>query len=220
MMAIPRSCFLCFSSHETEQCKQCEKVFTCKQHLKTHSRSDGACYPFKVEYDCEMGRYLVATRTIKPGEVIMHESPAVLGPYTRSKAQCLNCFKLIDCKIRFDCHRCGFPVCGDECARGKYHKDECELFDSVGLRATIDEVDEFDIQYSAVTVLRLLRVMEREEEMKKVDRNNNDDDCSHILGMVSKLMDHNEERQMEHPDIWNFEKEFIINFIQKVIQTS
>ena len=37
--------------------------------------------------------------------------------------------------------------------------------------------------------------------------------------MISKLMDHNEERQMEHPEIWKFEKEFIINFIQKVIHT-
>ena len=40
--------------------------------------------------------------------------------------------------------------------------------------------------------------------------------CDHILGMIGNLMDHNEDRKMEQPDVWQFEKEFIINFLQKV----
>ena len=97
-----------------------------------------------------------------------------------------------------------------ECANGRYHKDECELFKTVGFRANVEDVDEFDQQYSAVTVLRLLRVMEKEDGI------DTDEKCDHILGMIGNLMDHNEDREMEHPDIWNFEKEFVISFINKV----
>ena len=140
-MENTRSCFQCLSSKNTKECGNCENIFACKQHLANHRTSKGACFPYKVKNDLEMGRYLVATRNIKQGEVIVHEQPIVLGPYTRSKAQCLNCFKLIDSKNRFDCSRCGFPVCGEECERGIYHQEECELFESVGYKAAIENVD-------------------------------------------------------------------------------
>ena len=216
-MLINTSCFLCLSSQDTIECGKCQEVFTCKQHVKNHRSRSGACYPFRVQYDCEMGRYLVATRNIKQGETILHEDPLVQGPYTRSKPQCLNCFKLINLKSRFDCPGCDFPVCDEACANGRYHKDECEVFKSVGFKAAIEDVDEFDQQYSAVTVLRLLRVMEKEEGMTTVDKNSHLEKSGHIMGMLCNLMDHNEDREIEHPDIWSFEKEFIITFLQKVI---
>ena len=86
------SCFLCLSTEDIDQCNKCGNIFSCKQHLKTHITGSDTCYPYRVQYDCEMGRYLVATRNIKQGETILHEDPLVLGPYTRSKPQCLNCF--------------------------------------------------------------------------------------------------------------------------------
>ena len=89
-MLINTSCFLCLSSQDTIKCGNCQKVFTCKQPVKHHRSRSGACYPFRVQYDCEMGRYMVDTLKIKPGEVTIHEDPLVLRPYTRSKPQCLN----------------------------------------------------------------------------------------------------------------------------------
>ena len=204
------SCFLCLSSENTDHCKKCGKVYTCKKHVKTHRSKSGACYPYRVQYDYEKGKYLEATRNIKQGEIIIYEDPLVLGPSTKSKPQCLNCFKCIDSKSRFYCPGCDYPVCDVGCASGRYHTDECELFKSVGLKAVIEDFDEFDDQYSAVTVLRLLRLMEKEDGMSR------DDKSEHIVGMIGNLMDHNEERELEQPDVWSFEKEFVINFIQKV----
>merc|ERR1711892_468547 len=209
-------CFLCLSTENTDKCEKCGNVFTCKDHVKRHRSSSGGCYPYRVQYDCEMGRYLVATQKIKQGEVILHEDPLVLGPYTRSKPQCLNCFKVINPQSSIDCPGCDYPVCDELCASGRYHKDECELFSSVGFRANVEDVDEFNKQYSAVTVLRLLRVIEKEERLKSVIKNNSSDKCEHIVGMLANLMDHNEERQIEQPDVWQFEKEFIIDFLRKI----
>ena len=213
---INQPCFLCLSTENTSKCDHCGSVFTCKDHVKRHMSSSGACYPYRVQYDCEMGRYLVAAKKIKQGEVILHEDPLVLGPYTRSKPQCLNCFKVINPKSSIECPGCDFPVCDEGCASGRYHKEECEVFNSVGFRANVEDVDEFNQQYSAVTVLRLLRVMEKEERLNSVMKNIPAERCDHILGMIGNLMDHNEDRKMEQPDVWQFEKEFIINFLQKV----
>ena len=145
----------------------------------------------------------------------MQESPIVVGPYTRSATQCLQCCAIVSSKARYDCTRCGFPLCGAVCQAGKYHIQECRLFESVGYRATIEELGDFNQQYSAVTVLRLLMVMEKEDE-KEVDDEKSDEDCEYTEGMIRTMMDHNKEREREQPDLWKFEKEFIINFIQKV----
>lgn len=38
------------------------------------------------------GRYLVAKRTIKPGEVIIFEHPVVIGPSCDTDCSCLGCY--------------------------------------------------------------------------------------------------------------------------------
>ena len=55
--------------------------------------------------------------------------------------------------------------------------------------------------YSAVTVLRLLLLMEREEREGR--------------GLTGKMMDHNEERRTEHPEVWKFETEFVVRQLQE-----
>ena len=42
------------------------------------------------------GRILVATRHIRRGELIFKERPAVVGPYSRTRPQCLTCFRTFD----------------------------------------------------------------------------------------------------------------------------
>lgn len=59
------------------KCSNCNQSFYCcaehqKQHWKTHKVN---CRPFKVEYSDQLGRYLVATRSIKPFEIILKEAP-------------------------------------------------------------------------------------------------------------------------------------------------
>ena len=67
----------------------------------------------------------------------------------------------------------------------------------------------WDKQYSAITVLRLLMCQQEEE-------NNNPELISQGIWMLDKLLDHNYDRKKEQPKIWDFEKEFIIDFILKV----
>ena len=69
---------------------------------------------------------MVATRHIEPLELILSESPAVVGPYSKSSLGCLECFKRVDGS--YICSKCHFPVCNAECETGKLHQAECDFF--------------------------------------------------------------------------------------------
>ena len=116
------------------------------------------------------GRILVATRHIRRGELIFKERPAVVGPYSRTKPQCLTCFRTFDPSHVYTCPRslslvysehimmlvtrCGYPMCGDQCARGEEHRAECGVMTRAGVRVTIGDMEDISNEYSAVTVLR------------------------------------------------------------------
>ena len=126
MCKIPKEasarCFICLSDEEIEVCKSCD-VGICYRHKSVHKNSDGQCYPFKVDIRGDLGkslrghyilriiqwwfpgRILVATRNIRKGELIFKECPAVVGPYSRTRPQCLTCFRTFDQSHVYTCPR-------------------------------------------------------------------------------------------------------------------
>lgn len=49
----------------------------------------------KLTQNDELGRYLIATRQIKAGEVILKENPCVIGPKIASFPICLGCHQFL-----------------------------------------------------------------------------------------------------------------------------
>merc|ERR1719234_2390737 len=162
-----QGCFLCLGP-ATEECRRCDASL-CVLHTSAHILPGGACSPVRVQYDCEIGRYLVATRPVQAGELLISELPLVIGPYTRSKAQCLGCCRLISPTTSpskaFTCPSCHFPLCGPACQQSRWHRDECQLFKEADWQADVSRFDQYDSQYCAVATLRMLLVMEKEEAM-------------------------------------------------------
>ena len=84
------------------------------------------CCPYKlVQGDASVGRYVVATRDIKAGEIIIEESPVTLGPKQFTNAVCLGCHALVDGGVR--CEDCQWPMCGRECSKKPLHQLECPI---------------------------------------------------------------------------------------------
>ena len=82
-------------------CGGCQEARYCS---KEHQRQDwtlhkAQCRPFKVVRSPEVGRHLVATRDIRPGEVILEEPPVTGGPRQYTAPVCLGCHKLVSLKI-------------------------------------------------------------------------------------------------------------------------
>ncbi|XP_070171716.1 SET domain-containing protein SmydA-8 isoform X1 [Polyergus mexicanus] len=91
---------------------------------------------YKIAHSKKLGRYLVTTKNVAPGEVIIREEPIVVGPMTYNKGYCF-CFACLrslpkmSARNRYTCSRCNFaPLCSVACeVRTNHHTDdECQIF--------------------------------------------------------------------------------------------
>ena len=113
----PAECSLCGAPAPT-RCAGCLRVAYCSaDHQKKHWRREHRyrCSPYKIvapaaqDDSAVAGRYVVATRDIKAGEVIFEEQPVTAGPKQFTPPVCLGCFDPVDGS--FVCPRCGWPMC-------------------------------------------------------------------------------------------------------------
>ena len=76
-------------------------------------------------------RFVVATRKIQPGEVILIENPSIVGPRlepTNGEEICLGCLsKFRNKKTIFRCNKCNFKLCSEKCGTLEFHQLECDL---------------------------------------------------------------------------------------------
>jgi len=143
-----------------QRCTGCHITFYCsRDHQKLHwKKHKSSCCAYKVCTCPELGRYLVATRDLKPGELVLSETPLVIGPQAVTVPLCLTCYKPSDGK--FSCPKCGWPMCNTSCASQPVHEAECELTAARGSPLTMPPNcwnKPYPI-YEVVTILRCLRL--------------------------------------------------------------
>ena len=89
----------------TNRCSACQKVAYCSnncQRAHWKSKHKSQCCLFKIVKNPEkpeLGRYVVATRDIAPGEVIMEEPPIAAGII--NSALCSRNFQNVKLKLDF-----------------------------------------------------------------------------------------------------------------------
>jgi len=110
-----------------QRCTGCHITFYCsREHQKLHWKlHKSQCCAYKVCSSPSLGRYLVATRDLKPGEMIISETPLVIGPQAVTPPVCLACYKPVTNK--YVCPKCGWPMCNEKCAKSPVHEAECNL---------------------------------------------------------------------------------------------
>lgn len=88
------TCALC-SEKANSRCGGCNKVSYCsREHQKKHWKiHKGECCSWKICESPQLGRYLVAIRDIKAGEIIMRERPILLTPPKVTPPVCLGCYR-------------------------------------------------------------------------------------------------------------------------------
>ena len=101
-------------------CSLCGEVAFCSQeHWRLHSNGS-SCFPYQIEYQEGVGRRLVATKQINPGETVFEEEAIAVGPNQESGPLCLGCMAAVDGS--FTCERCGYPLCDKECGLDPCHR--------------------------------------------------------------------------------------------------
>lgn len=120
---------------------------------------------YKVLECPEMGRYGVASRDLRAGEIAYEDTPFAVGPSVGSAPLCLECACPVDgCAGGARCPRCGWPLCekcGAEIEASVYHKAECELFAKHGSKfQNVEDSSEACVQLDCITPLRVLLAKE------------------------------------------------------------
>merc|ERR1712241_1498638 len=116
-MLLTTNCAVCGSDAST-RCSGCFSVAYCKTDCQK---------PFAVKESKKVGRYMVATRDLKAGEIILREKAAVVGPsLEQSKAVCLGCSASLQ-KTWHLCQVCQGPLCSKQCEKRPLHVEECKV---------------------------------------------------------------------------------------------
>lgn len=185
-----------------QRCTGCHITFYCsREHQKLHwKKHKSSCCAYKVCTSPDLGRYLVATRDLKPGEMVISETPLVLGPQAVTIPLCLACYKPADGK--FSCPKCGWPMCNATCAKSVNHEGECGI---TAARGTPMQMPSHVYHkpypiYEVVTILRCLslkqsapakwkklRELEAHEEIRK-GNGRYEKDVSTMLRVVREFL--------------------------------
>lgn len=108
-----------------------------------------------------LGRFMIAKRNIKAGEIILRETPSVLGPKISSHVMCLGCHQSITPPPSGDyykCSKCSWPVCGKSCENLSSHVDECSIMHEKNYMCSIRNTGKSKTE-AAYCVIVPLRVM-------------------------------------------------------------
>lgn len=114
---------------------------------------------FLVQTSPELGRYGVASKDLKAGDVVFQERPFTVGPKTDSTVVCLACNCCVDGSDRGPkCSECGWPLCMDcagKPAGGLHDGNECKLFKENKVKfQTISDPEQICHQLDCITPLR------------------------------------------------------------------
>nr|CAD7264050.1 unnamed protein product [Timema shepardi] len=155
------ACDVC-GAHAPNKCSACKQVAYCtKEHQKQDwKRHKEVCRPFVVCSSPEMGRHLLASRDLTPGDVILSELPLVVGPKHHSQDEavlCLLCHRPASLDTDYRCPRCLWPVCGPDCpGDAKTHAHECVVLRVDPQQSRRNVTSQRGYHYEAITPLRCL----------------------------------------------------------------
>ncbi|CAG9767133.1 unnamed protein product [Ceutorhynchus assimilis] len=152
-MSNLNKCNFCQNSAQ-QKCSGCQQIFYCS---KEHQKLDWKCHKkncqcFKITSNKEIGRFLSATRDIKPNEIILKEKPLIYGPAQETIPVCLGCNQEISTNNYRLCSKCQWPMCSEKCEANPSHLPECNFISKS--KAKISPIPKHF--YQCILVLRCL----------------------------------------------------------------
>ena len=111
-----RECLWCGVTDCRDSCEQCGLFYCSPNHRSLHLSDGGGggdCCPFRIEERPGKGRCMIATKDIKPQELIVRDTPLVIGPSRQTEGvSCTACYASMTGEKLKRCLKCNFPLCG------------------------------------------------------------------------------------------------------------
>lgn len=179
----------------SSKCSKCFQVFYCSRNCQIADWKAGhksACKPYEVKkieilnlslhMTCwhfapvfqvmrndKLGRFMVASRDLKAGEVIFREFAVVHGPKMKSHPICLGCHKTLHGVNTYRCTKCAWPLCGKKCENLDPHAVECQLMSAKNYKCPTAQSKrsqvESDAIYCLIFPLRFLLLKRSQPEL-------------------------------------------------------
>ncbi|XP_037932596.1 SET domain-containing protein SmydA-8-like [Teleopsis dalmanni] len=165
-------------SHHQRQQQQVNKSNSSKKET-SNIRKESEDYettniqlPYKLEHSNIVGRYLVASRELKAGELLLIEEPLAIGPCVSSDAVCLGCYKPVKLNgVQYRCTSCCWPLCSVKC-KGLYAAtghtiEECDLLKAQKNTTTLSATTSATIVknlYELILIVRILLMKQHSPE--------------------------------------------------------
>ncbi|XP_042235254.1 SET domain-containing protein SmydA-8-like [Homarus americanus] len=125
------------------------------------STTDVSGAAVRIEWNPKQGRYLVAARDIKAGEVVFGEEPLVVAPKPGAGSTCLACLRALK-ESWVGCNGCGSPLCSPHCGGAGHTAEECKRLTGLGLKQDSSNKNLLIKQLNVLlTPLRTLLLMEK-----------------------------------------------------------
>ncbi|XP_039756597.1 SET domain-containing protein SmydA-8-like isoform X1 [Pararge aegeria] len=113
---------------------------------------------YEIKHSDVMGRYIVATKALKAGEVIIEEPALAVGPCSGCAIICLGCYRELDEANLTKCAGCKWPLCSSSCfGLGRYTGHsvyECDTLKAVP--PDYNGIEDLKDSYQALMPLRCL----------------------------------------------------------------
>nr|XP_045583667.1 SET domain-containing protein SmydA-8-like [Procambarus clarkii]XP_045583668.1 SET domain-containing protein SmydA-8-like [Procambarus clarkii] len=156
-MGVQAACEEC-GSEATVCCSSCHlgnycSGSHCQQVWDTHRQH---CCPVVERSDPTAGRFLVTSREVPAGELLLTEVAIAVGPRATSPLVCLGCHQLIPGAEFPRCAACWWPLCSEACASSSLHRAECRILAADTSRLGQPRGPGSTPRYDVILVLRCL----------------------------------------------------------------
>ncbi|XP_071549532.1 SET domain-containing protein SmydA-8-like isoform X1 [Panulirus ornatus] len=150
-------CGVC-STLASQACAGCGVVHYCgKEHQRQHwPKHRAECRPYKAVSSPHAGKFLVASRKLPAGQILMEDAPLVVGPKANSSLVCLGCHAAITQNDFHPCPECWWPLCSSQCASSPLHLPECSILAQDTKHIAPPKVLEETPRYDIILLLRCL----------------------------------------------------------------
>ncbi|XP_037789283.1 SET domain-containing protein SmydA-8-like [Penaeus monodon] len=156
---------------------------------------------WNIEYIEPYGRCTVATRDIAEGEVLFVDHPVITGPKQNSELMCLGCYRQLESWDKYQCAKCGWPMCSPECESRGYHLLECTAYQAANYKPELKDFGDDQFMYESMLPLRCFFLQNFEKDKWET-----------LMAMES----HNDLRR--GTELWDREQTNVVNFIRNKIK--
>lgn len=165
--------------------------------------------PYLIEKSDIYGRYLVASRQLEPGELLISEEPLAIGPCVSGDPVCLGCYQPVTlARNQYRCPTCAWPLCKATCSglghRHGHTAAECQLYGERKAAAgelLTDRAGPAEVRdlYELVMIVRILLLRQHDPEQ---------------FELIARMESHTEERR-KNKVLWQHYEEKVVRRLRE-----